>query len=733
MNKISALLYVLLAAAVTAFGFHLAAVDDSTNTLSLGALKPLTEALILAAKPIANNGAENLPYTVGLIVLVIALTGLGLSPAKRNLLAVGLAAGYLGQAVLVSTPFANLVSASTQQPLPDSQGVLLVSLISGGLYLLALSCFFLAFRKQDPMEAIAQGRARDSIFSLRDALALLGVTVIALFFRLYAINYVPDTFEGELAFFSAGGTSFDGMFLANKGARGPWAPLGLLYYVPIYITTSLFGTTLTALRMSSTLVGVFTIPFMYMFARRIGGKRLGLVAALLLALNFLHVGWGRTDIHPHGVTTWPSLLLCIVLLRAFGSRKVIDALWVALAMGLTWHQYPSGQSAVAIPVFAVGIYWLFNRFRFALRWPQLILVALGVGLWFIGLPLSYYYPEMQLSFDNPFNLTGPRALWGGDDAPQSAFGVFMMVVAKSADHFFDVVQGIFYRAFVLFHQDIMPVIPGFNVRTLAWPLVPLAMFGFFIVLRSIKRFESAVILAWMLAAILPGIMSESAYPKRLSSFYPALDLLAAMGLARYALWVSEGGNRWRRATLSVAVFAGFACFTAWSANAWFSGRPEFRYGRPYETVVAEEMAKEVQPKTIIITDLALGYHIGKMTYLMIDALAKPENRPNMWVARAPSQVMPQVVDPLRAGRFTDEDWPYMWTKLRDQKAETDAVQDWQRVVFMLQERTSGGDDNSPVVKAAMERCSNPTVRRIPNGRTFWLPLLIITCQVSDLK
>jgi hypothetical protein len=52
---------------------------------------------------------------------------------------------------------------------------------------------------------------------------------------------------------------------------------------------------------------------------------------------------------------------------------------------------------------------------------------------------------------------------------------------------------------------------------------------------------------------------------------------------------------------------------------------------------------------------------------------------------------------------------------------------------MLQERTSGGDDNSPVVKAAMERCSNPTVRRIPNGRTFWLPLLIITCQVSDLK
>lgn len=733
MKNLLALLYVLLAVAVTAIGFHFAVVDDAANSLSLGALKPLTEALIVAAKPLVNNGAENLPYTVALIIAVVAVTGLGLRPPRRNLLAIGLAAAYLGQAALVSTQLGNFLSGSTQQPLPDSQGILLVSLIGGGLYLVALICLLLSFRRQNPFEALAQQRASDGRFSSRDVLALLGVTAVALFLRLYAINHIPDTFEGELGFFSAGGTSFEGMFLANKGVRGPWAPLGLLYYVPIYITTSLYGVTLTALRMSSTLVGVFTIPFMYMLGRRIGGKRMGMIAAFLLALNFLHVGWGRTDIHPHGVTTWPSLLLCIVLLRAFDSRKALDALWVALAMGLTWHQYPSGQSAVAIPVFAMGLYWLFNSFRFPLRWPQIIFVVLGVVLWLIGLPLSYYYPEMQLSFDNPFNLTGPRALWGETEASQSVLNVFLMVLTQSAEHFVDVIQGIFYRAFVLFHQDILPVIPGFNVRTIAWPLVPLAMLGFFIVLRSIKRFESAVILAWMLAAILPGILSEAAYPKRLSSFYPALDMLAALGLTRYALWVSESGQRWRRAALTIAVIVGLASGIAWSANAWFSGRSEFRYGRPYETIVAAEMAKDVQPKTIIITDLAVGYHIGKMTYLMVEALAKPENRPNMWVARTPSQVMQQIVDPLKAGRFIDEDWPYMWTKLRYQKAETDAVQDWQRVVFMFQERIGGGDDNSQVVRAAMERCSNPTVRRIPNNRTFWLPLVIITCQVSDLK
>ena len=733
MNKLSAFLYVVLVAAVTAVGFHIAVVDDSAKNLSLQALKPLTELLVLAGTPLANNGAENLPYIVVAIVAAILLTGFTRSPARSGLMALGLIAGYLGQAALVSTSLANSLSASTVQPLPDSQGVMLVSLIGAGLYAVAVACFFFSFRRQDPMAALAAQRDSDGLFTPRDAVALAGATVLALFFRLYAINHMPDTFEGELSFFSAGGTSFDGMFLANKGARGPWAPLGILYYVPIYVTTTLYGATLTALRMSSTLVGIFTIPFMYMLGRRVGGKSMGLVAALFLALNFLHVGWGRTDIHPHGVTTWPSLLLCVLLLRAFDSRKAIDALWVALAMGLTWHQYPSGQSAVAIPVFAVGIFWLLNRFRLPLRWPQLLLVGFGVALWFVGLPLSYYYPEMQLSFDNPFNLTGPRALWGGPDAPTSPLDVFLLVLTKSGTHLIDVVQGIFYRAFVLFHQDILPVIPGFNVRTVAWPLVPLAMLGFCIVLRSAKRFESAVLLAWMLAAILPGIMSESAYPKRLSSFYPALDMLAALGLTRYALAVRESGQRWRRVALSAAVTAGFACFTAWSANAWFSGRPEFRYGEPHEVFVAEEMAKEVQPKTIIITDLALGYHIGKMTYMMLEPLTKPENRPNMWVARAPSMVMPAVADPLSAKRFVDEDWPYMWTKLRDQKAETDEVTDWQRVVFILQERTEGGDSNREVVQAALARCANPVVRRVPNKRTFWLPLVIISCQVKDLK
>lgn len=733
MNKLSALLYVVLAAAITAIGFHVAVVDDSAKALSLGALKPLTDLLVQAGTPLANNGAENLPYLVALLVAAILITGLGLRPARRSFVALGLVAGCLGQGALVSTQLANSLSASTQQPLPDSQGVLLVSLIGAGLYVVALVFFVLGFRREDPMEAVAARRATEGRFSPRDAVALAGVTVVALFFRLYAINHIPDIFEGELSFFSAGGTSFDGMFLANKGARGPWAPLGLLYYLPIYITTSLYGATLTALRMSSTLVGVFTIPFMYMLGRRIGGKGMGLVAALLLALNFLHVGWGRTDIHPHGVTTWPSLLLCVLLLRAFDSRKAIDALWVALAMGITWHQYPSGQSAVAIPIFAVGIYWLMNRFRFPLRWPQLLLLGLGVGIWFIGLPLSYYYPERQISLDNPFNLTGPRALWGGPDAPKSAFDVFLMVLAKSGAHFVDVVQGIFYRAFVLFHQDILPVIPGFNVRTVAWPLVPLVVFGFFIVLRSVRRFESAVLCAWMLAAILPGIMSESAYPKRLSSFYPALDMLAALGITRYALAVRESGQRWRRVALGGAVAAGFACFIAWSANAWFSGRPEFRYGEPYEVYVAEEMAKELQPKTIVITDLGLGYHIGKMTYMMLEPLTKPENRPNMWVATAPSFVPAAIAQPLQSKRFIAEDWPYLWTKLRDQKAETEEVQDWERVVFMLQERTQGADDNSVVVKAAIERCSNPVVRRVPNKRTFWLPLVIVTCEVRDLK
>ncbi len=732
-GTLGVLLFVILTAGATALGFSVAARDDALRLQSLIALKPLVDPLIAIGNVFTEKGAHYSKCILGAIVLALAITGLRLGKPRRDLLVLGLVIAFVGQWVMIDGELRYWLSQSLLHANPDDASVRAPLLIVGGAsYVLSLVCFFLAFRGERPLSPVLNQGALRAAFSVRDALLLFFVCLVGLFFRLYAINYIPDKFEGELACFSAGGTSLYGLLLANKGVAGPWAPLGILYYLPIYATTSMFGASLAALRMSSALVGVFTIPLMFLLGNRLGGKQMGLLAALLLALDTLHIGWGRTDVHPHGVTTWPSLLICWLLLRAFDSRRVIDAAWVALAMALTWHQYPSGQSAVAIPVFAVGAYWLFNRFSFPLRWVQLPWIGIGVALWFLGLPLSYYYPEEELVFQNPFNLTGPRAMWGRAEGDPGTLDVALMVLEKAFEHLWAVVLGVFYKVPFLFHQDIVPYVPGFNVRTVGWVLVPFAVLGFFMVVRSIKRFECAVLLAWMLAAILPGIMSESPYPKRLSSFFPAVEMLSAFGIVRYMAYLDETGQAWRRWIAKGALLTGFSCYFLWACNAWFAGRPDLTIGEPPEVLAAEEMAKEIKPRTIIIADLIMGYHVSKMTYLLLDPLAKPENRPNLWLPLVPELFPQAIADPLRAGRLNN-DWVYQWTKLRDQKAETDSFTGWDRVVFMIQERTEGPDANGTEIASVIERCKDPKVRRIEKSGTFWLPVVIVSCNVSDLR
>jgi 4-amino-4-deoxy-L-arabinose transferase-like glycosyltransferase len=87
--------------------------------------------------------------------------------------------------------------------------------------------------------------------------------------------------------------------------------LGILYYIPIWIMVKIHGVTLLALRLSSAFFGVLTVPLLYWMVRRFFGVAAASVAAWLFVFDQLHIGWSRTDIHPHGVTVWPALLVCL--------------------------------------------------------------------------------------------------------------------------------------------------------------------------------------------------------------------------------------------------------------------------------------------------------------------------------------------------------------------------------------------------------------------------------------
>lgn len=725
---------VVAAGILTCILFYLAYLDDIAGQRSLQVLSPSVLYLAELARPWVVQIRPFIAWSVTVAIAVLLALGVVQRSASHMQF-------FAGLALAVATQFA-LIDESTRVSLlglvghaatseHSRQMALWLGLLGYGCSFLLLLC---SCRHRDAVDF--EGVQSTSCgFGWGALCALFAAIAVGAVLRTYGLNHHLNVFEGELAPYSAGSTSLLGILYANRGYNGPWSPLGVLYYLPIYLTTSFFGTTLLALRLSSAIVGIATIPLVFLLANRIAGRSAGILAAALFSLNCLHIGWSRTDIHPHGVTTWPTILMCLFLLRAAETKKLVWALGVACMMGLSWHQYPSGQSAVIIPVLAVLFSFVVNRGRLPLRWPQLILIAAGVVLWVLGLPLSYYPVDGQWKFLNPFTLTGPRALWGAEQPITSSWQMALYVIMKALGHLWDFMQGVFFKVPYLFHQEWLPNTPPFLSRSVPWFVVSLAMTAVALLLARCRRFEAAVLFSWGVAALLPGVLSEHAYPKRLSTVFPLIDILAGVTFGFMCEYLRRCRFRGFDILGKALAVVTIAVFTLYSNFIWFSGA-FFRYGEPPELAMASELKRAIPPKTIVIAGLGGGYEPGKFLYLMLDHLAAPAKRPNLFALVSNGGLLSIVSQKTLDLDQIAISLPYTWTKMRDQVTESLSYRDWENVTFIILETLHNNPSNTEAIALAQAMCANPTIKRINSSASTpeWtmVALAQITCKVSDL-
>lgn len=721
---------------ILALVFSWVAAESSTSDPALRVVTPLIDYITRTFASFDGYGHRGFLVLAGCSVTVLLLSGVALRDRGARLLFCAMSVAIVAQLFLVDRELCGMIGyklgliARPEGLHLNRTGQVIGISVGVFLYAISLSLLLVAIRR-DRWQIYDFAKIDYKRFGIAEIVALLSIFVVGLVLRTYALNVITNVFEGEMGAYSAGATSIQGMVFANRGTNGPWSPLGFLYYLPIYVTTKLYGTTLVALRLSSVVVGMLTIPLVYMLAARLSGRTGGVIAAGLFTLNCLHLGWHRSDIYPHGATTWPTLLMCLFLIKAHDTRKLSWALAVAIMMGLSWHQYPSGQSAVALPIVAIGISFLVGGFRLPLSGLQTVVICGGVGLWVLGLPFSYWLADDTWRFLNPFTLTGPRAAWGSEGPQQSALALFFMVATKALVQFGDVLQGIFFKQPYIFHQEWMPHTDAIVCRTVAWLQVPFLVLGFLMVVHSVRRFESAVLLGWLVAAVQPGILSEHAYAKRLSTFYPALDIIAAMGLvALIYRAVTVQRSRWRGAVIATSITATFLVYTAFMTWVWFSGR-YWRPGLPTEIAVTDRIKRSITPGTIA-TGYLKGYDLGKYMYLTVDHLAAPENRPNLWIP-LPAPLTPEVVaDPTALHKRFSETWPYMWTKLRDQVEETSSYTDWKKILFIFQVGTDYVEETLQSIELAKSHCSNPEITQLERQANAVYTIVLVECKVEDL-
>jgi 4-amino-4-deoxy-L-arabinose transferase-like glycosyltransferase len=173
----------------------------------------------------------------------------------------------------------------------------------------------------------------NEILPRRGTLVLLVLIVgIAAFFRLWHLESVPPglyvdevlTTRNAFAWRLAHGLWYGSRPLAAPG----WVETSNLYLAFASSVLHLFGDGLLGIRMISVLPSLGMVPLTYLLGAVLGGRRVGLLAAFLLA--FSH--WaGRT-----GRTGWDEVLLTALTLA------VLFLVLLALRLGRTWPAAPAG-------------------------------------------------------------------------------------------------------------------------------------------------------------------------------------------------------------------------------------------------------------------------------------------------------------------------------------------------------------------------------------------------------
>lgn len=219
---------------------------------------------------------------------------------------------------------------------------------------------------------------------------LAGIVVVGAFFRFYRLNDVPrdptsDHAEKLLDIYDLTLGQRPIFFPRNTG-REPgqfYITFGLmrLFGLPLQFET---------LKLGTALIGVLAIPAVFLFAREVGGTRVGLIAAALFAISKWVVNTARMGLRfPYAPL--PTALVLWLLWRYLRRGDRRDALWCGIVLGLGLHGYISFRIVPLVVPVVLGVAFVVDP-RWRRDWRRLTidggLIALTALI--VVLPLAHY-------------------------------------------------------------------------------------------------------------------------------------------------------------------------------------------------------------------------------------------------------------------------------------------------------------------------------------------------------
>ena len=226
---------------------------------------------------------------------------------------------------------------------------------------------------------------------------VVGVFAITIFYRLYRTDSVPvepfsDHAEKILDVYdiTQGDTSV--FFRRNTGREAIQ-----MYWT--LLVANVFGTGLSylSLKLGTALLGILTLPYIYLLGKELGNERVGLFALFLFGIAYWpnvisRIGL-RFPLYP--LFAAPTLLY---LIRGLRTRNRNDFILSGIFLGLGLHGYSPFRIVPFLVVIAFMIYFLHAQSKGNREQGVLWLVIIAVTSFFIFLPLLSYWIEFPEYF-----------------------------------------------------------------------------------------------------------------------------------------------------------------------------------------------------------------------------------------------------------------------------------------------------------------------------------------------
>jgi hypothetical protein len=243
------------------------------------------------------------------------------------------------------------------------------------------------------------------------AVAVLAITLLAAYFRFHDLAGVPREMTSDhtekvldVADMLAG---LRPVYLPRNAGREPLE----FYWLTFLAMTGVLANGFMLLKVGMSIISTLTIPVVYLLGKRIGGRELGLLAALAFALSSWHLLITRTGLRIAFSPLFAALTL-YCLYRALDSGRRNDFLFLGAALGAGLYGY-SGFRPMYFVVPLVIVLKLahdaWERRRSGAGGPRVPPTVYGHLAAAVGVTLLVATPMIRFALDRPATFWGRTA------------------------------------------------------------------------------------------------------------------------------------------------------------------------------------------------------------------------------------------------------------------------------------------------------------------------------------